>query len=176
MLCCFRCLWGLFHSCPICYAFLCLGQDDYQLPLPLLFFRHLNSASIRDQRILWCWPAGPHRDNKEFSLCCTNMTIRYPLLRVGFCPCIFPHGDADLGLWHLYVLFLLTSIQVDSQELQSGLEVVYFSVTPLQVDSAKPELFCCLYKSKEGHYSAFSPYLQPDQQTGASNILFVATW
>ncbi|XP_056892377.1 uncharacterized protein LOC130527699 isoform X1 [Takifugu flavidus] len=64
------------------------------------------------------------------------------------------------------VLFMLYryDAKVDSQELQSGAEKVYFSVRLLQGDSAQFELFCCLYKSKDGRYSAFSPYLQPERQ------------
>lgn len=101
-------LWNSFYSCCICYTFGCLGQDDYQLPLPLLLFRRLNLASIRGQRTRWCWPAQPHRDNRGISSCCTDdMTIRYPLQCMSFCPSIVPHSHADFGVCLPRVLFFL---------------------------------------------------------------------
>lgn len=63
---------------------------------------------------------------------------------------------------------------MDSEELQTGVDMVLFSVRVSPADSAQLELFCCLYKSKEGRYSAFSPYLQLEQQKGAYKVLFVA--
>lgn len=63
---------------------------------------------------------------------------------------------------------------MDSKELQSGVDMVLFSVRVSPADSAQLELFCCLYKSKEGRYSAFSPYLQLEQQKGAYKVLFLA--
>nr|XP_020452759.1 leukocyte immunoglobulin-like receptor subfamily A member 6 isoform X2 [Monopterus albus] len=55
--------------------------------------------------------------------------------------------------------------QVDSQELQSAAEQVQFTV---EVNSGPDEMFCCLYKDREGCYSAFSPYLQVKQQSDAA--------
>ncbi|XP_041789605.1 uncharacterized protein LOC121604217 isoform X2 [Chelmon rostratus] len=58
--------------------------------------------------------------------------------------------------------------KVDSQELRSGAEEVRFTVRVEELDSVQPELFCCLYKTQEGHYSAFSPYLQLEHQRDAA--------
>lgn len=99
-------------------TFVCLGQEDYRLPLPLLCFQHLNSASIRGQRTRWCWPAGPHRDSRGSSSCCTDMMRRYPqLLRV----CI-PHGDSDPRLWLLCVSFLPFPLRWTPRSCSPGLK------------------------------------------------------
>lgn len=63
---------------------------------------------------------------------------------------------------------------MDSQELQTSVDKVFFSVSVLPADLAQLELFCCLYMSKEGRYSAFSPYLQLERQKGAYKVLLVA--
>ncbi|XP_023256687.1 uncharacterized protein LOC111650962 [Seriola lalandi dorsalis] len=65
---------------------------------------------------------------------------------------------------HHGVLFMLYKIRenVDSQELQSGIEEVKFTFRVPEMDSG--ELFCCLYKDQGGRYSAFSPYLRLEQQ------------
>nr|XP_046267031.1 uncharacterized protein LOC124070809 isoform X2 [Scatophagus argus] len=66
---------------------------------------------------------------------------------------------------HHGVLFMLYRFRenVDSQEPMSGAQKVYFIVKMKDsVDSDQRELYCCLYKNEEGHYSAFSPYLQLD--------------
>ncbi|XP_071359394.1 uncharacterized protein [Trachinotus anak] len=52
--------------------------------------------------------------------------------------------------------------KVDSQELQPGAEEVQFTVRVPEEDLG--ELFCCLYKDQGGRYSAFSPYLQLEQE------------
>lgn len=62
------------------------------------------------------------------------------------------------------------SSQVNSQEVKDADDKYFFSVRLLAADSAQPELFCCLYKSKEGRYSAYSPYLQLERQKGASQV------
>ncbi|XP_031141777.1 uncharacterized protein LOC116040500 isoform X2 [Sander lucioperca] len=61
---------------------------------------------------------------------------------------------------HRGVNFMLyrTREKVDSQELQSGAEEVQFTVRVNEGNSV--QLFCCLYKDQDGHYSVFSPYLQ----------------
>lgn len=101
--------------------------------------------------------------------------VKVSLTVCGFLRLCIP--SRRFGPQTLTSLCLIPSIstQVDSQELQSGAEKVHFSVRVLQGDSAQFELFCCLYKSQEGRYSAFSPYLQPERQKGAYNILFVAS-
>ncbi|XP_029993562.1 uncharacterized protein LOC115421755 [Sphaeramia orbicularis] len=66
---------------------------------------------------------------------------------------------------HRGVLFKLYRItdMVDSQEQPSGAEEVQFTVRVNKGESSQYELFCCLYKDKDGRYSAFSSYLQLDQ-------------
>ncbi|XP_078136933.1 uncharacterized protein LOC144537242 isoform X1 [Sander vitreus] len=61
---------------------------------------------------------------------------------------------------HRGVHFMLyrTREKVDSQALQSAAEEVQFTVRVKEGDSV--QLFCCLYKDQDGHYSVFSPYLQ----------------
>lgn len=63
---------------------------------------------------------------------------------------------------------------MDSQEQQTEANEALFSVRVLPADAAQLEFFCCLFKSKEGRYSAFSPYLQLERQKGAYKVLFVA--
>ncbi|XP_035516375.1 uncharacterized protein LOC118327202 isoform X2 [Morone saxatilis] len=67
---------------------------------------------------------------------------------------------------HHGVLFMLyqSREQVDAQEQQSGAEEVQFTVRLKETGSDQAELYCCLYKNRDGCYSAFSPYLQLDLQ------------
>lgn len=82
----------------------------------------------------------------------------------------------SLGLLGFYFPFYFSSfIEVDSQELQFGAEEVHFTVKLKEVDSIQLDLFCCLYKSQEGRYSAFSPYLQLERQKGAC-ITWISTY
>ncbi|XP_034713578.1 uncharacterized protein LOC117935482 isoform X1 [Etheostoma cragini] len=68
---------------------------------------------------------------------------------------------------HQGVNFMLyrTTEKVDSKELQSGAEEVTFTVRVKEGDSV--QLFCCLYKDQDGHYSVFSPYLQLEHMRDA---------
>ncbi|KAM7394098.1 hypothetical protein PAMP_020918 [Pampus punctatissimus] len=60
------------------------------------------------------------------------------------------------------VFFMLYRFKdkVDSQELQSDVEQVLFTVRVKEGESVEHELYCCLYKNQQNLYSAFSPYLQ----------------
>ncbi|XP_072239971.1 uncharacterized protein [Leuresthes tenuis] len=68
---------------------------------------------------------------------------------------------------HSGVLFMLyrKTEKVDSLDLQPAARTVQFTVRMDGWDSGQQELFCCLYKSQEGFYSAFSPYLRLERQT-----------
>ncbi|XP_035516374.1 uncharacterized protein LOC118327202 isoform X1 [Morone saxatilis] len=72
---------------------------------------------------------------------------------------------------HHGVLFMLyqSREQVDAQEQQSGAEEVQFTVRLKETGSDQAELYCCLYKNRDGCYSAFSPYLQLDLQKVAAS-------
>lgn len=62
--------------------------------------------------------------------------------------------------------FVFTPIEVDTRELQSSASEVVFAVSVNERDAALGQLFCCLYKSQEGCFSAFSPYLKLERQGG----------
>lgn len=62
--------------------------------------------------------------------------------------------------------FLFYSIEVDSRDLPSHDGEVQFTVRIQEWVPGQSKLFCCLYRSQEGHYSAFSPYLQLEDQNG----------
>ena len=71
------------------------------------------------------------------------------------------------GIFLTVFFFILTNfIEVDSLDLQPAARAVQFTVRMEGWDSGQQELFCCLYKSQEGFYSAFSPYLRLERQTG----------
>lgn len=73
-------------------------------------------------------------------------------------------------LWFYSSLCFSSFIEVDSQELQSGAEEVQFTVRVNEGNSV--QLFCCLYKDQDGHYSVFSPYLQLEHTGGVSMFFF----
>ncbi|XP_028985471.1 uncharacterized protein LOC114843237 [Betta splendens] len=54
--------------------------------------------------------------------------------------------------------------KVDSRELPSDASEVHFNVSVNEGDSGSDRLFCCLYKTKRGCFSAFSPYLKLEQR------------
>ncbi|XP_076026350.1 uncharacterized protein LOC143016103 [Genypterus blacodes] len=71
---------------------------------------------------------------------------------------------------HLGVVFMLYNVteKVDTLELQSAMQGVQFTLGAQAGISAQTELFCCLYKNKDGIYSAFSPYLHLEHQQGVA--------
>ncbi|XP_026214607.1 uncharacterized protein LOC113161313 [Anabas testudineus] len=71
---------------------------------------------------------------------------------------------------HRGVVFRLYRLreEVDSKELQSSVDEVQFTVSVNNGDSGEDELFCCLYKDRQGCYSAFSPYLTLKHQRDAA--------
>lgn len=77
-----------------------------------------------------------------------------------------------------FFLYVFSFIEVDSQELRSSVEEVRFTVNVNDVnevneeDSGQDKLFCCLYKDQEGCYSAFSPYLTLEHQSGLWLLFF----
>ncbi|KAG7227674.1 hypothetical protein INR49_029435 [Caranx melampygus] len=71
--------------------------------------------------------------------------------------CKVPEGQHGF----VFMLYRLRE-KVDSKELQSGAEEVQFTISTQEGNLGA--LFCCLYKDKENHYSAFSPYLQLQNQ------------
>lgn len=77
--------------------------------------------------------------------------------------CRAPEGDAG-------VLFMLYEkrVKVDSLDLTSSVGEVQFTVRIQERVPGQSKLFCCLYRSQEGHYSAFSPYLQLEDQNDPS--------
>lgn len=80
-------------------------------------------------------------------------------------------------LQRFYCFFLFYSIEVDSLDLTSSVGEVQFTVRIQERVPGQSELFCCLYRSQEGHYSAFSPYLQLEDQNGLCvwwKLLFTA--
>lgn len=79
-----------------------------------------------------------------------------------------PHSDADFRCCLSSCLGSSSppSSQTDSQELRADGDQAFVSVSVLPAGSA--QLFCCLYKNKDGRYSAYSPFLQLERQKGAS--------
>lgn len=69
------------------------------------------------------------------------------------------------GLRGLEFVLYRVREKVDSRDLPLGAEEVHFTIQ--LSDSSQHELYCCLYKTPEGTYSAFSPYLQLDPQRDA---------
>lgn len=57
-----------------------------------------------------------------------------------------------------------------SKDLQSGAEEVQFTISTQEGNLGA--LFCCLYKDEENRYSAFSPYLQLENQRGLCMFFF----
>ncbi|KAM9770334.1 uncharacterized protein ACNS7B_009276 [Menidia menidia] len=68
---------------------------------------------------------------------------------------------------HFGIRFMLynKTEQVDSMDFQPAAREVQFTVEMKGWELGKRYLFCCLYRSREGFYSAFSPYLQLERQT-----------
>ncbi|XP_005749002.1 uncharacterized protein LOC102198585 isoform X2 [Pundamilia nyererei] len=77
--------------------------------------------------------------------------------------CRAPEGNTG-------VLFMLYERRkkVDSRDLPSHVGEVQFTVRIQEWVPGQSKLFCCLYRSQEGHYSAFSPYLQLEDQNDTS--------
>ncbi|XP_036971978.1 uncharacterized protein LOC119029324 isoform X1 [Acanthopagrus latus] len=69
---------------------------------------------------------------------------------------------------HRGVLFRLYRYRdmVNSQELESGAGELQFTVRVNTEVSVQRELYCCQYKNQEDCFSAFSPYLELEHQTG----------
>ncbi|XP_041640359.1 uncharacterized protein LOC121507986 isoform X3 [Cheilinus undulatus] len=67
---------------------------------------------------------------------------------------------------HHGTIFMLYKYRekVDSQEINSSVTEVQFTVRLQEGDSDQQELFCCLYKDQGGRYSGFSPYLPLEHQ------------
>ncbi|XP_041640358.1 uncharacterized protein LOC121507986 isoform X2 [Cheilinus undulatus] len=70
---------------------------------------------------------------------------------------------------HHGTIFMLYKYRekVDSQEINSSVTEVQFTVRLQEGDSDQQELFCCLYKDQGGRYSGFSPYLPLEHQKDA---------
>lgn len=69
------------------------------------------------------------------------------------------------GLKGLQFVLYRVREKVDSRDFPFGTEEVHFTVR--LSDSSQHELYCCLYKTLEGTYSTFSPYLQLSQHRAA---------
>ena len=66
----------------------------------------------------------------------------------------------------IYSPYFSSFIEVNSQELESGAGELQFTVRVNTEVSVQRELYCCQYKNQEDRFSAFSPYLELEHQTG----------
>ncbi|XP_061882118.1 uncharacterized protein LOC133633570 isoform X1 [Entelurus aequoreus] len=73
---------------------------------------------------------------------------------------------ASEGQRGIFFLLYRQSSKVDSMELESPSEEVHFTVQLKK--GPEPELLCCLYRNRQGLYSAYSPYLPIEHPRGVS--------
>lgn len=88
------------------------------------------------------------------------------LLRMCGCFLEFARHKYLLARVISFFLYVFSFIEVDSQELQTSVEEVGFTININEKYSGQDKLFCCMYKDQKGCYSAFSPYLMLENQIG----------